>query len=200
MMHLPALPTLPPSTRLAAAIFLVTACILPACAQQPGGFLAGLYGDRRARQVGDTIHLIIAESATASMNNNQTTQQSTSTSIGPGIGKLAFLPQMGFDASSSSSAKGTTSRGGGVTTRMTVVVTAVLPNGNLQVEGERNVTVNHDNELIRISGEIRPRDVTPDNSVYSYNLANVKVDFRGSDPRKPARKVGLLTRILNLIF
>jgi flagellar L-ring protein FlgH len=190
------------STRLRGP-FLILALLAaaPAGAQQAqGGFLATLYGDRRAHGVGDALHLIIVESSNATMSTNQTHQQTTDTSISQGLGKLSFIPQLGFGASSASSAKGSSSRGGDVTARMTVVVTAVMPNGNLQVKGERSVSVNHDNEIIQISGEVRARDVTPDNTVYSYNLANVKVDFKGSDPRKPSRKVGLLTRILNFIF
>ena len=47
---------------------------------------------------------------------------------------------------------------------------------------------------------MRRKDVTPDNTIYSYNLANVKIDYVGSDPRKPGKKVGIITRLLNMLF
>jgi flagellar L-ring protein precursor FlgH len=169
-------------------------------AADDGGFFVSLYGDRRARNVGDTLHLLIVENTSANMKTNQTTQQKTASNVGPGVGKLSFLPMLGFSGSTSSSASGTSSRGGTVTARMTVQIVQVTDEGNLVVEGRRTVNVNQDKEVITIRGEVRPKDVRPDNTVYSYDLANVQIDFVGSNPRKPEHKVGIITRLINLFF
>ena len=167
---------------------------------QTGGFFEKLYGDHRALQVGDTLHLIISESANAQMNIDQSQGQGTEAETGPGLGKLTFLPMFGFSGSTKSSAQGSSTRNGTVTARMTVSVVEVSPGGNLVVEGQRTVSVNHDKEIINIRGEVRRKDVRPDNTIYSYNLANVEVDYAGSDPRKPNSKVGIISRLLNFIF
>lgn len=169
-------------------------------AAEEGGFFTRLYGDQRARNVGDTLHLVIVENSSANMKTNQTTQQKTASNVGPGVGKLSFLPTVGFSGNTSSSAAGTSSRGGAVSARMTVQIVEITDGGNLVVEGRRTVNVNQDKEVITIRGEVRPKDVRPDNSVYSYDLANVQIDFAGSSPRKPEHKVGIITRLINLFF
>ena len=173
---------------------------VPPAAAEEGGLFGGLYGDRRACDLGDTLHLIITETSRASMTTDQKTQQKTASNIGPGTGQLSFLQALGFSGDSASSASGSSTRGGTVSARMTVQVVEVGLGGNLTVEGLRTVNVNRDKEVIRIRGEIRRKDVRPDNSIYSYDLANVQIDYTGSDPRKPAKKVGIITRLLNLFF
>ena len=179
---------------------LMAACLPAVAPCQELGFFERLYGDRRAVQVGDTLHLVIAETSSASMAAGQDHSQSTDSKVGPGIGKLAFLPMLGYSATSTSQSKGTSSRTGNVAARMTVQVMEICPAGNLVVEGERTVVVNNDHETIRIHGEVRRKDVGADNTIYSYDLANVKVDYAGNDPRKPAGKVGFITRLLNFLF
>lgn len=160
----------------------------------------GLYGDRRAREVGDTLHLVIVEHTSASVRAGQTSQQKADTQVGPGLGRLSFMPLMGLSGTASASAAGTSSRGGSMTARMTVQIVEITEAGNLVVEGQRAVNVNSDRETIRIRGEVRPKDIRPDNSIHSHDLANVQIDYVGSDPRKPKRKVGLITRLLGLLF
>jgi len=177
------------------------ALVIASCAgaQEPGLFTR-LYGDRRACELGDTLHLVITETAKASMNTDQKTQQSTASKIGPGTGRLSFLDALGFSGDSQSAASGSSTRGGTMSARMTVQVVEITDAGNLVVEGTRTVNVNRDREVIRIRGEVRRRDVRPENTIYSYDLANVQIDYVGSDPRKPGKKVGVITRVLNLFF
>lgn len=180
-----------------ACLALLVSCAGPVVAE---GLFVGLFGDSRARRVGDTLHLLIVETSSAKMNNSQDTKQNSTTSLGPGLGELAFFPEYGISGSTSSSAAGTTTRSGAVTARMTVQVVEVTPAGNLLVEGKRTVLVNRDREEITVRGEVRPQSVRTDNSIYSYDLANVQLLFCGSDPRRPRHKVGFITRILNYFF
>lgn len=184
----------------ACAIAMILALMSAPSYCQTQGLFTGLYGDRRAREVGDVLHLIIIESSSATVKSGQKTQQQTKSDIAPGIGKLRFIPLMGFSASSQSTADGSSTRGGTMSARMTVQIVEITEGGNLVVEGQRSVNVNHDKETIRIRGEIRAKDVRPDNSIYSYDLANVEINYVGTDPRKPRKKVGIITRLLNLFF
>lgn len=165
-----------------------------------GGLFTRMYGDRRAQGVGDTLHLIIAETASASLGANESHERDTKTDIGPGTGYLDFLKALGFSASSSSSAAGASSRNNKMSARMTVRIVELTDAGNFVVEGDRSVIVNKDNESIKIRGEVRPKDINPDNSVYSYDLANVQIQYIGTDPQKPGRKAGIITQVLNFLF
>jgi len=178
---------------------ILSAVVLTHCVAADGLFV-GMFGDSRARQIGDTLHLLIVETSSAKMNNSQDHKQSTSTTVGPGLGDLAFFPMYGISGGTSTSANGSTTRSGAVTARMTVQVVETTPAGNLVVEGKRTVLVNRDREEITVRGEVRPQSVRPDNTVYSYDLANAQVLFCGSDPRRPRHKVGIITRILNYFF
>ncbi len=166
-----------------------------------GGFFIRLYGDRRACEVGDTLHLLIVENSQATMSADQKSSQATATTVGPGVGgPLSLLGTLGFSGTTSSTASGSSTRAGNVTARMTVQVIEITDTGNLLVEGLRTVSVNHEKEIIRIRGEVRPKDVGSDNTVNSYDVANVQIDYAGSDPRKPGKKVGIITRLLNMLF
>ncbi len=176
------------------------ALALSVAAQQPCPFFARLYSDRKAHSVGDILHIIVAETTTATQTASRSLQRQTSTTVGPGIGWLDFLRQLGYQGRSQSKDKAVAVRSGSITARITVRVIEVLPNGNLLVEGRRQIVVNRDKQTVIIRGEVRPRDIRSDNTVYSYNVANLTIQYSGSDPRKPGKKVGIITRLLNLLF
>ena len=67
-----------------------------------------------------------------------------------------------------------------MTATVTAVVTQVLPNGNLVIEGSREVTVNNEQELIVLSGVVRPKDISPGNVVLSTALGNGQIAYYGS--------------------
>jgi flagellar L-ring protein precursor FlgH len=71
----------------------------------------------------------------------------------------------------------------------------VLPNGNLVVAGEKRVAVSHDEEVIRFTGVVSPQDVV-NNSVVSTQVADARIEYRGSGPGDDAQASGWLTRTL----
>ena len=165
-----------------------------------GAFFGSLFSDRKALKAGDVLQVIIVESAsathTAARNNNVSTQSS----IGPGAGKLGFLPLWGYNGSSQSSASGDASRTESFVGRVSVTVKGVSPAGNLLIEGERAVQVNRDLQKIKLRGEVRPQDVLRDNTVLSSAVANAHIEYEGSDPGKPGSKVGIVTGLLHWLF
>jgi flagellar L-ring protein FlgH len=189
------------------AVWLIGACLalVSACGQADslyteGSFFSGMFGDRKAAKVGDALQIIIQETASATHTAERNNGVSTSSTIGPGGGKLSFLPLFSYTGSSQSSAKGDASRTETFVGRVTVMVKSIAPNGNLLVEGERTIQVNRDVQKIRLTGEVRPRDVQRDNTVLSSAVANAKIDYEGSDPAKPGSKVGLITGLLHWLF
>jgi flagellar L-ring protein precursor FlgH len=146
------------------------------------------YGDKKALRVGDIVTVRIVESAQAS--NTADTDLSRSSSIKAGLstffGKKKFLNLFKLDedllASTSDNnhqGSGSTTRSGQLTATMTAIVREVLPNGNLVVQGTREVLVNHEQQFITLTGIVRPLDVDRDNVVFSTQLADASITIGG---------------------
>ncbi len=163
-------------------------------------FFTGLFADRKAAAVGDVLHVLITESASATQQAARVHNKDSDTTSSAGTGWLDFIPLLGYGAKSKYNAGATATRSGTISARLTVAVKEVLANGNLVVEGHRRVQVNKDLQDIVIRGEVRRRDISRNNTVFSYQVANVEIEYTGSDPRKPGSKVGLISRIINLLF
>jgi len=80
---------------------------------------------------------------------------------------------------------------------ISVTVVDVLPNGNLNVRGEKRVTLNQGDEFIRLSGIVRPVDITSSNIITSDKVADVTIMYVGEGAMADASKMGWLARILN---
>lgn len=171
----------------------------------PGFSRNFLFQDTKARNVGDTVTVQIIESAKGSKDAKtktgrlSTLSASTAAFLGvPGTttNKLqadaAF--ENGFDGS------GSTSRSGTLTAVVTAVVTEVLPNGNLMIEGRREVVINRDKEYITITGVIRPEDIGSNNTVLSTQVAEAKIEYSGWGVLQDKQGPGWLMRILDWIW
>jgi flagellar L-ring protein precursor FlgH len=154
----------------------------------PGDDHLSLYGDKKAMRVGDIITVRIVENAEAS--NTADTDLSRRSSIQAGLstffGKKKFLElfKLNQDLLASSSENsfngaGSTTRSGQLTATMTAVVREVLPNGNLVVQGTREVMVNHEQQFITLTGIVRPLDIDRDNIVLSSQLADASITIGG---------------------
>jgi flagellar L-ring protein precursor FlgH len=146
------------------------------------------YGDKKALRVGDIITVRIVESAQASNTADTDLSRSSSAnaSLSTFFGKKKFLNlfKLGEDLLTSSSenthqGSGSTTRSGQLSATMTAVVREVLPNGNLVVQGTREVLVNHEQQFITLTGIVRPLDVDRDNVVLSTQLADANITIGG---------------------
>ena len=77
---------------------------------------------------------------------------------------------------------------------ITVTIIEVLPNGNLLVSGEKQVGINHGSEFIRVSGVVNPVYLSATNSVNSVQLADARIEYRGSGQIENAQQMGWLSR------
>lgn len=188
---------------LSAYLCLLLPAALPATADglfHPSSSFASLVSDSRAVKIGDVLHIIVTETAQASQKNSDATSTSTEARIGPGIGAIDFLPEWGYGGSISSQAAGSTTRSESLVGRIAVTVVGMNRAGNLLVEGERTVRVHKDYQVLTLRGEVRPRDITVDNTIASHKVANASITYTGSNPARPRSKVGLVTRLLHLLF
>ena len=72
--------------------------------------------------------------------------------------------------------------------------------GNLEIEGTRMVQTNKEKEEIKLTGTIRPEDIATDNTVLSTSIADAKIAHQGSGPIGSAQKLGIITKLLRILF
>lgn len=161
---------------------------------------ASLFVDRKARNVGDLVTLIIVEQTEATQTASTRTGRSGSVQIGPWQGIGESWPWFGGGASDDLQAGGSTRRGGALRAQMTAKVVEVLPNGNLRIEGRQAISVNAEEQELIVSGIVREADIAPNNTVLSTYLADARIDFKGSGALGDKQKPGVLTTIFRFLF
>lgn len=159
-----------------------------------------LFGDQRARAVGDILTVVVNESSTATRTGSSTNSKSASNNVEKGTGLLGFVPDSTTAQDDSFKAQGTINNSNKVTARLTVKVIEVKPNGNLVISGVQNIRQNGEEQRINISGQVRPSDIRADNSVLSSNIADAKLLVTGSGPLVNKQRQGILTQIWNWFF
>ena len=164
---------------------------------------SSLFSDQKATQVGDAITVLVVESSQAS-NNAQTSTDRAST-LGLGAkGDLGAKPLPSADLNLATTndfkGSGSTSSQGSVNTKISATVDSVLANGNLVIEGRRKIVINGEEQTIYIKGIVRPADISSDNSVLSYNIAEAQIVFKGNGSINSAQSPGWLTKFLHWIF
>ncbi len=186
----------------AAAVLLCIALALPASAVSLFPLDKGsMYADRKARNVGDLVTVIIVEQAQARQTANTSTGKESQVQVGPGLGVLAdLIPLFGMGGGDSYSASGQTTRGGSLTAKITTKVIEVLPNDTLRIEGKQTIVINGEEQEIIIRGTVRTRDISPDNTILSPLVADAEISFEGSGIVADKNNPGILTRLFNWLF
>ncbi len=159
------------------------------------------YAKKRAAKVGDILTILIVESASSSASASTDAKKTSSSDVGPGIGPLlSSIPVFGYGGSDSLKGSGTTKRDMNFTTTMTVKVTKVDEAGNLEIEGTRTVQTNKEKEEVKLTGLVRPQDVTAENTIMSSSIANAQIVHTGKGPIGDTQKKGLISTILGWLF
>lgn len=160
-----------------------------------------LFEDHRARHVGDTLTVQIAEKVTASQKSTSSIDKSGSVSAGisalPGFKPNSFgVGRAAVEGSSSNSfeGKGSTENSNNFSGMVTATVIEVLPNGHLVIAGEKQIGVNHNVDVLRFSGQVDPRAIQAGNLVASAQIANVRIEHRGRGAQAEAQGIGWLAR------
>ena len=162
-----------------------------------------MYADRLARKVGDVITIEIVENASAQSSARTSTKSENKAQLdGGGTGALDFIPLFKLDGKQKNEQKGdgTTSRQGALRTTLSAKIIEVFPNGNLKIEGKKTININGEKQLTVLTGIVRPEDVTPENTVPSYLIADAKISFYGKGMLQDAQEPGVFARIFNWIF
>lgn len=175
---------------------------------QPGYTKMALFEDRRARNIGDTLTVLINEKNNASSSSNKSDSHNGSTSLTANPNIFASSGSTGTatslfsgTAASKTEDKGQNTNAGAFTGIITTTVVDVLPNGNLVVSGEKQVSVEHKTEYVRISGVVNPSNITASNTVSSTQIADARVEYKGAESLDKAQVMTMLTRFfLSVLF
>jgi len=168
------------------------------------GHVLNLYGDRRARDVGDLLTINLIENTAAKTSAN--TAVSKQSEIGMSAPKILGGPitwqgrQIGETSVKSDrdfSGKGNSTQSNHLQGSVTVTVIQRLPNGNLVVQGQKNLRLNRGNELVQFQGIVRQADISPDNSVSSNRVAEAQMVYGGRGELAQSNAMGWLSRFFN---
>jgi len=172
---------------------------------QPDSARLVLYEDRRARFVGDGLTIVIEEKNSASKKSSADTNRTGQTDLEvPVMTHVPFQFLQGMDVQAKSNSK--FSGGGDAASNnlfqgnLAVTVIEVLPNGNLLVSGEKQVTINQGTEFIRFSGVVNPVNISAANTVSSTRVADARIEYRGNSYINEAQTMGWLQRAFNLVW
>lgn len=147
------------------------------------------FKDQRARQVGDLLTVTVNITDKANLSNE--TQRSRTSKEDSGITDfigsqtvtqpLKVLPGrlLTTDSTSSADGKGSVNRQEALQTNVAAVVTQVLPNGNLVVEGKQEIRVNYEIRELVVAGIVRPEDIQSDNTIDSSKIAQARIAYGG---------------------
>jgi len=155
----------------------------------------GLVANKTARRVGDLVTVVINE--TQDLKNEEKSDLSTQKSLSKQLLNFdlkpnAFRTLPAIETASSDTFAGTANyeKKGAFTARLTAIVVDTLPNGNLVVQGRREIRIDGEVKLIEFSGVCRRYDVMSDNTVQSELVANAHVSYSGSGPLTRATNNG----------
>ncbi|MBU2887254.1 flagellar basal body L-ring protein FlgH [Gilvimarinus agarilyticus] len=165
-----------------------------------------LFTDTKARNIGDIITINLTERTVSSKSAGVNVTKASSTSL-PGGTLLGMTPTLNgnlldTDISQDRDFEGDTGadQSNSLSGSIAVTVADVLPNGNLVVRGEKWMTLNRGDEFIRVSGILRPEDITTQNTVDSTRLANAQISYSGTGELASSQNMGWLSKFFNSAY
>ncbi|MCB9481305.1 MAG: flagellar basal body L-ring protein FlgH [Desulfobacteraceae bacterium] len=173
---------------------------------------SGLFADGQAHKKGDTIIIDIVENT--SSNTSAATSLTKETDVSAGIpnafGVMSHLtgmyPRMNAanlltaNTVNDYDGSGKSSRTSSVQASLGARVVNVLPNGDLVISGRKDVKINNETQIIRLSGVVRPKDIGADNRVESSYLSNADIEISGSGVIADKQKPGWMARVLDKVW
>ena len=150
----------------------------------PGSTLGDLSSDYKARNLNDTVVVQVSVQTTAAQSGSVNSQRQFSTTSGisglvGGIATHGTNPLLNAQSNTALKGSGQTASNTTFATSLTGQVIAVLPNGNLVVEAQREIFMNNQHENLVIRGVARPGDISSANSIASASLSNLEIELKG---------------------
>jgi len=173
---------------------------------------SGLFAtDQRARRVGDILTVTFNEIFAATKAQTAASSKADAFAVTLPTG-LPNILTGGFDKDAGGNGAGLTAgtnrtfsgagnaaQSNSFTGSLAVTVTRVFPNGDMEVAGQKEITLNNGNEYVRVKGIVRPEDISATNIVSSTRLADAQIRYTGSGHLADASKPGWLSQFMRAI-
>ncbi len=159
-----------------------------------------VFEDRTARRVGDVVVIRLVEktnaskSATTSIEKSSEAELANPTLFGAPFSAGRVNLETGISAGRTTKGDGSSDQSNSLTGDVSAVVVGAYPNGNMMIRGEKMLTLNQGEEVVQISGVIRPEDIRADNSILSNRVADAKITYAGNGALADANTAGWLSR------
>ena len=172
-------------------------------------WMTGLFADLRARNLNDLVTVRVVENVTAAGSADSALDKNSngSASLTKFFGAETRFPSwldptslVAAGANTQFAGSGSTTRAGSLSAVITARVIQVLPNGDLVLEGIREVDINGDRQFVVLSGIVRVRDIGPGNVVFSTAVGQMQIRYFGQGLIKDNLKPGWVVRFLNKVF
>ncbi len=164
-----------------------------------------LFEDQKAKRIGDILLVNLTEATKASKNADTNAKKDDSISIAnPTLlgslpsalnGNLTFetsiAPKRQFQGQADSK------QSNNLSGDITVTVVQVYPNGYLLIRGEKWITLNQGREYIRLTGIVRPADITANNTITSDRIGNARIEYSGTGALADSNTQGWLSRFFS---
>lgn len=164
-----------------------------------------LFTDTKARHIGDIITVVLQERTSSSKSSSVEVIKDNELGIDPaGTGTIfgqtpggALSLGTNLTAEREFTGEAEADQSNRLSGNISVTIVNRFPNGNLEIRGEKWVTLNRGDEFIRISGIIRPDDISPDNSITSNKIADARITYSGTGELSDSQQMGWLSRFFN---
>lgn len=167
-------------------------------------YVNNIYSDSKAHRVGDIISVILSENTQAQKNAKTELKKENSSELAPIIG-LGANPvtvkgnsiEFGYDQSNDFKGDSKSNQSNSLNGNISVHVLRVLPNGNLMIRGEKWLTLNNGDEYIRLTGVIRSKDISSNNTIVSSKVANARIQYSGTGTFADVQEQGWLSKFFS---
>jgi flagellar L-ring protein precursor FlgH len=177
----------------------------------------GVIVNRIAMHKGDLLTIVVSEASSGSTSSSTQSSKKDATQVNASVlpvlqsltsqfgGTLGNILNSPFQGASTGVTSATAGAGSSTTStsfnaNVTVVVKDVMPNGNLLIEGRRQIKMNKQTQTILLEGTVRRDDVTVNNTVLSQNVADLRLEAEGKGLIANRQREGLLTKIISWVF
>jgi flagellar L-ring protein precursor FlgH len=153
---------------------------------------------KRANQIGDILTILISENTSAS--NKATVKTGKTDALELKSQGFLPLPATKQDLKNTYSGDGSVVRSQQIQARVTATVVGRKSNGDLLIEGQRQIEVNGEKEVVTVMGAVNPLIIPPDNTIEAFRIADLQITYKGKGVATEGSRPGFFLRLVNWIF